>query len=113
MEVGSPGFFADVYTYRGTVSDVSKKFEAELVPQGYVRSDSKRGPLRVSFMKGIGLSLSNFVSVDISPGRTTGKHFVIDGDFLDGDSNPEWVTVTLTAGDPLPTEVRDFLSWPD
>jgi hypothetical protein len=104
---GVPGFVQTVYVARRPLKDVANAAEKEATALGYQGKWSKDG--RYFILVGAG---PDHVSVDLSAGRATGKHWVVDGDFVDGDSDPQWTTIEVSEVDTMPMWLRNVVSWP-
>lgn len=100
---GVPGFHSFVYNFRGSPQAVMHQAIPELEARGFntqmvqgtceaTRSDSEV-----------------HAQVTIYSGQLKGKHFAIDGDFLDVDESPNWVLVDVTVEDPNPHLYRWFI----
>src|SRR5437870_1824987 len=78
---GVLGYLARDYSFRGTQEQVADVAEPELARPGYQRGNDGRS---VSFEIDR-VWVEPIEIVYISAGRTYGKHFAIDGDFLDSN----------------------------
>jgi hypothetical protein len=107
LMTGSNGFVGEAYTWEERYEDVVKRADAEFAGHGVTRHTYKKGR-GVTFSRPIGHRLGPF-SVDIQPGKTTGKHFRIDGDFIDSTDDPAWVSLQVIRPDPLPAWLRSIL----
>jgi hypothetical protein len=93
-----------VFTYPGHAAGVIELAGAELSSKGY-RAMNANSTRQATFQ--LPDSIGNpLAEVFVATGRTTGKYAAEGGDFLQGDSDPEWVTVSVTRPDALPYAVR-------
>lgn len=103
LDPGSPGLLWSVYSFRGDPLQVSSAARSELLPRGYQEEWSSKGHY---FQTG----RPSYGSVSVEPGRAVGKHWAIDGHFLDVDYQAKgWVTVGVVEPDPFPFWLRNFV----
>lgn len=109
LNPGLPGYLWDVYCFQGDLKETAAAARRELEPLGYHFSTEKHSPT-VRFTLP-GESPDDFLKADVSvsPGRVTGHHFHIDGDFAEQNDEPGWVTVDVQRPDPMPLILRMYV----
>ena len=108
VDLGVGGFISEAYTWKGNYNEVVRRADLELKAKGMFRQNYKKVK-GVYFYRPMGDPLGS-VTIDLQPERTVGKHFAIDGDFLDSSREPGWISVQVLREDPLPIWLRSFLN---
>ena len=101
---GMPGVIGLAYSWRENYAHVVARADRELLPLKLQRQVLKSGE-GILYSQPPSL-LPMGPSIDILRGRVTGKHFRIDGDYLDTVPDPGWVTVEVIQRDPVPSWLR-------
>lgn len=101
----TPGSFEWVYTFPGDFLKVAGLAEMELSAKGF-QVDRKSGKFQ-AYMLNADRNVNH--SLSIYPRRAVGKHFMTDGDMLEFDATPGWITVDLFQSDIYPMWLSIFI----
>ena len=101
---GMPGIIGLAYSWRENYADVVARADRELLPLKLQRQVLKNGEGILYSQPPSPVPMGP--SIDILRGRLTGKHFHIDGDYLDSEPDPGWVTVEVIQRDMVPSWLR-------
>jgi len=109
LNPGMPGFLWDVYSFQGDFDSAKAEVRKELEPLGYQVTTNKRSPTVTFTLPGHSPDDLFKAVVSISPGKVTGHHFEIDGDFTEQNEDPGWVTIDVQRPDPMSMMLRHYV----